>query len=923
MLNTQQFKEKGLSATLGSHPFTCAFTCAFMVAATLMTSGSLAAEESEADAAIEEVVVTGIRGSLRYAQDIKRDADSVVEAITFEDLGKFSDENIADALQRVPGLQVDRNDTGTGGDRLSIRGLGPQFVTTTVNGRTTLSSGSEGIGNLRVFNLDLMPPEILSGVLVHKTPTANIVESGLGGSVDLQTLRPLDTNFNGRDHFLAFNAVAEHDELADRTGPRISGIWGGKFADNTLGISLAALWSETERRRNQQSLRELKGNVNIDENENGVLDDDETHQLFFPRMLVQNPIEEARERNAFSGVVQFRPHDRFELTADVTYSEFTNNSFRQNYRSFNNTVFNGLFHPDSIVVEEDTVRYFNLRRDLDGDGNLGDGYTPAADNNKVIVQTASLLFDNHTETLLGGLNANWIGDRLAIDADLSFSSVDYEQDLRSPRYRAFDLDQDAITYDAHGDVVQQTFGKDFDEPASYANFNAAVREFALEGDQWALSLNFDYDLSDGNALQFGVRHASMELTSDPSRFHVIPVPEEQAEAFVKDGLDGRLVTKFMDGTEISTTEFLGVNFDGAAAAFTPLATTTGEDIPRDKLAAFKLEEATTAFYSQLNLGGEWGRVPYTSNLGLRAVYTDNTGSGVVIGQDGVVSPVDDNTNYWELLPSANINFELHDDVNFRLGVSRVISRPNPTDLAPRISIAADDDPEVSGTARAGNIHLDPYSAWQFDATLEWYTPNDGAVVLSAFYKDVQDFILTSPTAFQGSLPGQDGTFNIIAPVNFSDGTLYGFEAGFNQPFTALPAPFDGLGLQANYTYIKSEFDEDVGDGGFGFPGASENNFNAVLYYEKHGLGVRLAYVFRDDFFRALSTSQTDGLQQFSEAEHQLNLNISYSFLDNFEANFSVVNLTESERRDFRLSKDNFQGYFERGRLMLFGLRFKF
>ena len=237
-------------------------------------SHGVAAQDASSDSpeVIEEVFVKGIRGSIQKAQEIKRDAASVVEAITIEDLGKFADENIADALQRVPGLQVDRNDRGTGGDRVTIRGLGPQFVTTTVNGRTPLSSGSEGIRDLRTFNLDVVPPEILSGVLVHKTPTSNIVGIGLAGSVDLQTLRPLDVSYGDKNYFASINVRGEYEELADDVGPRISGIWGAKNADETVAVSISGIWSETERHRNQQSVREQLAAVNIDDNRNGVLD---------------------------------------------------------------------------------------------------------------------------------------------------------------------------------------------------------------------------------------------------------------------------------------------------------------------------------------------------------------------------------------------------------------------------------------------------------------------------------------------------------------------------------------------------------------------------------------------------------------------------------------------------------------------------
>src|SRR5215469_7727141 len=206
---------------------------------------------------LQEVVVNGLRASIDKAQIIKREAPVVVEAITSVDLGQFSDPSVADALGRVPGVQIDKSDgpgdldaVSASGDRISIRGLGPQYVQTTVNGRPTLSLGNIGFssgnsGGSRAFNFDAIPSEMLSGVLVYKTSNAALLEPGMAGAVDVRTLRPLDYHGQGWSNFFAnVSATETYDSEASKWGPRFSGLVGGKFLDGTLGLVVSALHSD-------------------------------------------------------------------------------------------------------------------------------------------------------------------------------------------------------------------------------------------------------------------------------------------------------------------------------------------------------------------------------------------------------------------------------------------------------------------------------------------------------------------------------------------------------------------------------------------------------------------------------------------------------------------------------------------------------
>jgi iron complex outermembrane receptor protein len=203
------------------------------------TNQTSAAQADDKGEVLEEVTVRGYRSALAAAQSAKRTSAVVVEAITPEDLGKFTDNSIADELQRVPGVQIDRGTDGRSGDHISVRGIGAEYITTTINGRTPGGYGKEGQQFLREFAVDVLPAEVLSGARVYKTSSADMVEAGLGGAVDYQTLRPLDYETkNGEAYFGSLTGKAQQNRGAgsNKWGDSVSGIVGGHLAEDTVGF---------------------------------------------------------------------------------------------------------------------------------------------------------------------------------------------------------------------------------------------------------------------------------------------------------------------------------------------------------------------------------------------------------------------------------------------------------------------------------------------------------------------------------------------------------------------------------------------------------------------------------------------------------------------------------------------------------------
>jgi TonB-dependent receptor len=252
---------------------------------------------------------------------------------------------------------------------------------------------------------------------------------------------------------------------------------------------------------------------------------------------------------------------------------------------------------------------------------------------------------------------------------------------------------------------------------------------------------------------------------------------------------------------------------------------------------------------------------------------------------------------------VNVNFELDEGLKLRLAASKTLSRPDFQDLSPigNINIPDGTDPEASeiGSATFGNPDLDPMTSINYDITLEKYMDNDGALVVSIFYKDVSDFIIRSLDS-EVPLPGQDPSilFNTTRPINFSDGSVEGFEVGIFQPLDKLIPELEGFGFSANYTYVDSKFEEDVGSAGFGFPGTSKNNLNLMSYYENDDITARISYIWRDAFFRSLAgTGSQTATARFTGETESLNLNVAWRATKEFTLSFNGSNLTDSIRRD--------------------------
>lgn len=1179
-------------------------------------------------ATVDEVVVTGIRATLKAAQDIKRDADEVLEAVTATDLGRFDDNNIADALQRVPGVQIERDDTALDGDRVSIRGLGPNFVLTTFAGRTPVSSGSGGVFNLRSFNFDVVPTELMNGLLVMKTGTADKIEQGLAGTVDVQLLRPLAARYaKGKDVFGSAEVRGVYQSLSKKVDPRYSMILGGRNADRSLGFYVSGV--TTKSHAPNANIRgggyvpagtagflagTRRGSFVEDTNNNGVYDNGDTWfsngatvaptfttnaagvrtatstgggcvNGFAPPVLGLQEITSGplannqvkcdtrafdvffgdvaytaqditRRTTGLSGGLQWKPTDRLEINVDAQHSDLKRVNYTNIYslQLYGNAPLNGqlgFMKPGSVYFSDEGPTSNRYITGFDGSGFLGFlgsdtagavfGPTATTTNFRDVMtsSTAGTRTSAETKLDMGGINLAYKAGRFKATVDLSASRNTYDemntqiavrQRFINP-YSAGDIGykqvdgypvvvnsqnlvspQGFVTTDVLNSarcatiVCTETFtsGSLFVGATPQAQFNTAFIQLTgnanaiqrwqrkFEGTNYAARADLEYDLDRGifTKLLFGARYSDTELDSITSvrRRYAMSVRSDAIGAtcvaaqgsncllaaqtrFVNDvthdpnGQTARVTVA--QGTPAAIS-FVKV-FDTGACATTPTACTdtleNGGLISKPD-TSYKYQEKIFAPYAAVKFRIDRLIFPITGNLGVRFARTEwnasagrtngynivitsngsaravklckptpqaslavgacpevrttadarffNTGTGTIAANGAVSAGSSGNFNtinitneinsgydqvyynidpgswrnpfltqvegkYWNVLPSLNLNVALRKNLRLRFGYGEVVSRPNPNEIAPTSQLNVTDDVNFQrnlGTAITnemakgltyedavksasvaqylktnnlivdqGNPDLKPYTARNYDVTLEWYTPNKGSIIAGAFRKDVKDYIVqvvgqeaitlenfafnTSPEVdpiFDArpdlqALNGKNLPFLYRRYENYSDAKVWGYEISANQPFSFLPKPFDRMGVNANYTYVQSKFAKDVGNGKSGFPGASPNNVNVILYYDGPMIELRGAYNYRDAYVSAFSSLPDK--TRYTAAQSYFDFSATYKPTPMLQIRASANNISGQDRYDYATTEDAILNRYTRNKVYSLSLRYRY
>ncbi|MBY8829540.1 TonB-dependent receptor [Hephaestia mangrovi] len=824
-------------------------------------------------AAQGDIVVTGIRQSLERARDIKRDSTQFVDAIVADDIGKLPDTNVAESLARVSGVQVDRGVAA--GTDISIRGLRQNVIL--FNGREIYDATGRGgtgldqLGSSTYGLLALVPSELISRLEVTKLPAASQVAGALGGIVDINTRMPLD----GPTTQIAAKATGEYADAARKGGYSLFGLASHKFANDTLGVLLSA--SYEDRNLSQQGLDTYAGYTKFT--------DADGNTRYGDADVRPEEIQENRTKLGLDGVVQWKPRDGVEITADSFYSKLTSHRDRY-WLSFNPTLnlSNATYSDNDILLSGTStgsvltnVEYANTKADIWSSALRG-----KFDITDHLKTSAEISYDRSTSSY------RQIYFRLQPNSSVH-PSVDF--DLTSGDFGAYSISGIDLT-----DPSQLNFTILFDQL-----FRAKTDAFAARSD-WTMSFDSPFLKS----IDYGFRYTDSKSRQNPLRADIRPTGGIPATAlgdligtysndhFLTGDFDGLPRTYLIGSSAVTSchvfTDFPAVSQN--AQCLDPASTTNS------LAGTFTIKERFTEGYGKVDFDTPLGAsTTLSGNIGVRYVnrYLDSIGNQ--IDPSGAAVPTDFKRTDNEWLPSAVAKIAFGNDFILRAGAAKVVAFPNTQDLNNGLTLSntavfVNGVQVQPGTGSGGAPNLDPFKANQVDVSAEYYFGRQAMVSLGLFYKDVSTFIVQeqSPETYAGV------EYLINRKVNGDSAKIKGAEALLQLPFYFLPHPLDGFGIVATYSYIDSSTPTtDVGGRKLPFPGLSKNNVNLIGYYERGPLSVRLAYNWRDDYLYSLSVS---GQGIYNSAYSDLSATVRYDITPGVSIEAQALNLLDSRQRTY-------------------------
>ncbi|MDQ1232354.1 TonB-dependent receptor [Sphingomonas sp. SORGH_AS_0879] len=869
-------------------------------ASLILATGPLVAHAQDttaesSDGQNDEIVVNGTYArSLAAGIETKRRAAYGVDSISSTDIGKFPTQNVAEALQLVPGVAITR--PRGEGLYVSVRGLGPQFQNTLMNGRTVAlndlieNGGAAG----RQFRFEMLPAEFTSSIDVVKTPTADMSEGALGGNIDVKTFHPLEVG-----NKTTVNIRGTYTTQTKDVRPNVTVLTSAKNDSGTFGILAGAqYWGKAVRNDRFMNFGWLLNRYTSPQAGGAPTG------LYSPTRT--RPTVETEDRKRISGIVsaQWAPTPELQTTLDViaTRLDVAYDEFGLDIYPDDGGTAGG---PPAQIQPGYTV--------------VGDTITKATINNVRFMGTREYSLNRH-DLLTIGLKQAWNPDRWHVTANVNWSAAhSYHPDYRTGTVRSRAYFIAPLTYDAsagYQSIPTFTTPVDVTNPANYKlfQFNIAPKD-SKDWDVYSradVARDFDGFLSKlaaGGEYHWRKRdYFRRDYLIDTATNQ--PLTNFGAGAYQQlpydDFLSGVSGNAFRNWLVPVTAAYVG-NFFTPAIQAQPI--TNG-----DRRSSFVVTEKIAAAYLRADYQFDAGQVPVTGNLGVRYVHTDQVASGTLTS-GSVATPVSYPKTFNNVLPSFNLRADLTPKLVGRLAASRVLTRPNVTDTAPRITVSTD-----APTASGGNPQLVPFLATQFDGSLEWYFAPSGMLSGAVFYKAMDDYITQSNTEI--NIPGR-GIVRLSSSVNGGNAKVYGAEAAYSQVFTFLPQPFDGFGVQGSYTHTEVKADYTAGSRTIKdqLIGLSKNSFNLVGFYDKGPLSARLSYVWRDKYLSG--TGSTVQAPTYVAAFGSLDGQLSVRAAENLTLSLEGINLASAHQDTYNDSKQRFGEINYYGRTILFGVRAEF
>lgn len=852
------------------------------------------------------IVVTGYRESLETAVNLKRTAPVIAEAFSAEDIGKLPDVSIAETLGRLPGLATQRNQGRA--QSVSIRGLGPDYSTSLLNGREIVSSGDN-----RAVEYDQYPSELIDQGVVYKTPYAGLIGQGLAGTVDLRTIRPLSKN----ERIIALSARAEFNEKGS-LNPDIRG-WGyrgtatyvDQFADDTLGLAVGVSYQSSP---SQVERFNAWGYPN---------------DAGFTVLGGMKPFAKSNllDRLGAFATLEWQPSVEWSTSLDVFYTDFKENT---PLRGIEFPLNPGWGAGTTITANSggafpDSVTFANVQPVVRND------YERKEVNNFAV-----------------GWNTKYESDDILLNIDLSYS----KSDRRLQQIESYS----GLTFGARpgpADVIvsqrqSSGFPFQFTSRINYADTSLIqltdprgwgangivqagfINDTATDDELWSGRVEVIGKVENDFVQQLvaGVAYSDRTKARDIAQNFLSlaggPSPYVANGAVLRRAIPADALIG-----SVNALSFLGI---GPQVAYDPFALINNgtyilTDVQSSSLpfpGDWSVNEKVYTGYLRMDLDTMLGALNMTGNIGTQLVFTDQSSSGFNSpgGIGATLTPVTDGARYADFLPSATFNFSIADNMKIRLGAARTLTRARMDQLNASQNAGIANQPPALGynsifSGGGGNPRLRPYRAWGADLSYEWYFGGEGYLAVATYYKWLEDFVnpnaavlrdfsylvpTLTPTQRAAFLATGSNTLGLVSgPDNTAEGRIFGVEASLALPFRVLTSALDGFGFQTAASYTDSKLTvfnrQNANTFDVTVPGLSKWVVNSTVYFENSGFEARLSHRYRSEFlaeFIGISASR-DFRQTYSESIFDAQVGYRFpegSSLEGLAFTVQALNLTD-------------------------------